>query len=74
MARRGDHQIIQRQRKKGKCSNERGITLWSNMGKLFERIMNNRLTKTVKITDAKQVATADHLFNPEYYYQTTQEK
>ena len=52
--------------KKGKCTNERGITLGSNMGKLFERIMNNRLTKTVKITDAqaggqKGKATADHL-------------
>ena len=52
--------------KKGKCSNERGITLGSNMGKLFERIMNNRRTKTVKITDAqaggqKGKATADHL-------------
>ena len=52
--------------KKGKCSNERGITLGSNMGKLFERIMNNRLTKTVNITDAqaggqKGKATADHL-------------
>ena len=52
--------------KKGKCSNERGITLGSNMGKLFERIMNNRLTKTVNISDAqaggqKGKATADHL-------------
>ena len=39
--------------KKGKFSNERGITLGNNMGKLFERIMNSRLTKTVKITDAR---------------------
>ena len=36
------------------------------MGKLFERIMNNRLTKTVNISDAqaggqKGKATADHL-------------
>ena len=36
------------------------------MGKLFERILNNRLTKTAKITDAqaggqKGRATADHL-------------
>ena len=37
-----------------------------HMGKLFEIIINNRLTKTVKITDAqaggqKGNATADHL-------------
>ena len=52
--------------KKGKCSNERGITLASNMGKLFERIINNRITKTVDITEAqaggqKGKSTADHL-------------
>ena len=28
---------------KGKCSNERGITLASNVGKPFERLVNNRL-------------------------------
>ena len=27
---------------KGKCSNERGITVTSNVGKVFERIINNR--------------------------------
>ena len=27
----------------GKCSNERGITLASNAGKLFERLLNNRI-------------------------------
>ena len=52
--------------KKGKCSNERGITLASNMGKLFERIINNRITKTVDITEAqaggqKGKSTEDHL-------------
>jgi hypothetical protein len=52
--------------KKGKCSNERGITLASNFGKLFERIMNDRIKKETKITEAqaggqKGVATADHL-------------
>ncbi len=52
--------------KKGKCSNERGITLSSNAGKLFERIINNRITKQVQITEAqaggqKGKATADHL-------------
>ena len=52
--------------KKGKCSNERGITLSSNAGKLFERIINNRITQKIKITEAqaggqKGKATADHL-------------
>ena len=35
---------------KGKCSNERGITLSSNMGKLFERIINNRIQQEIKMT------------------------
>ena len=52
--------------KKGKCSNERGITLASNIGKLFERLINNRITTEVNMTDAqaggiKGRATVDHL-------------
>ena len=35
-------QIYKGKGKRGKCSNERGITLASNFGKLFERILNNR--------------------------------
>ncbi len=51
---------------KGKCSNERGITLASNTGKVFERIINERVIKNVKITEAqaggkKGAATVDHL-------------
>ena len=51
--------------KKGKCSNERGITLASNVGKLFERLVNNRTIKKITMTDAqaggkKGTATADH--------------
>jgi hypothetical protein len=51
---------------KGNCSNERGITLASNIGKAFERVINNRnLLKTV-MTDnqaggRKGRATADHI-------------
>ena len=30
---------------KGKCSSERGITLASNVGKGFERLVNNRIKK-----------------------------
>ena len=30
---------------KGKCSNERGITLASNFGKVYERILNERVKK-----------------------------
>jgi len=39
--------------KKGKCTNERGITLSSNAGKLMERIINNRITKNINITEAQ---------------------
>ena len=51
---------------KGKCSNERGITLASNVGKVYERIINERVKKAVKITDAQAGgipgnATVDHL-------------
>ena len=51
---------------KGKCSNERGITLASNFGKLFERIINNRITPKIRMTEAqaggqKSKATVDHL-------------
>ena len=30
---------------KGKCSNERGITLASNVGKVYERILNERIKR-----------------------------
>ena len=51
---------------KGKCSNERGITLSSDFGKLYERMINERITPMVKISDAqaggkKGSATVDHL-------------
>ena len=51
---------------KGKCSNERGITLASNIGKTFERIINNRITKQIIVTDAqaggiKGRSTAEHI-------------
>jgi len=36
---------------KGKCSNERGITLSSNLGKTYERIVDERIKKSVKISD-----------------------
>ena len=38
---------------KGKCSNERGITLSSNFGKLFERIINERVLKRVNMSEAQ---------------------
>ncbi len=51
---------------KGKCSNERGITLASNVGKVYERILNERIKKIINITDSQAGgiegnATADHL-------------
>ena len=52
--------------KKGKCSNERGITLSSNVGKVFERIMNERMKGEIKITEnqaggQKGKSTTDHI-------------
>ena len=52
--------------KKGKCSNERGITVANNIGKIYERIIDNRSRQQVTITEAqaggmKGKATADHL-------------
>ena len=51
---------------KGKCSNERGITLASNVGKVFERLINNRMNPKVQMTDAqaggiKGRAAVDHI-------------
>ncbi len=51
---------------KGKCSAERGITLASNFGKLYERVINNRVLKEINLSDAqaggkKGRATTDHL-------------
>ena len=47
-------------------SNERGITLSSNMGKTFERLLNNRILKTIRITSnqaggRKGMSTTDHI-------------
>ena len=51
---------------KGKCSNERGIILASNVGKVYERIINERVKKKIHITKAQAggkagSSTADHL-------------
>ena len=51
---------------KGKCSNERGITLASNMGKVFERMVNNRVKNEIKTMEAQAggqpgKSTADHI-------------
>ena len=51
---------------KGKCSSERGITVSSNVGKLYERIINERTKETVKISEMQGggkpgANTADHL-------------
>ena len=51
---------------KGKCSSERGITLSSNVGKLYERLINNRILREITITEEqaggrKGMATTDHI-------------
>ena len=51
---------------KGKCSSERGITLASNSGKLFERLVNNRIKHEINTSEAQAggqagKSTADHI-------------
>jgi hypothetical protein len=51
---------------KGKCSNERGITLSSNFGKVYERLICERMKKEIKISDAqgggrKGSSTSDYI-------------
>ena len=51
---------------KGKCSNERGITLGSNMGKFLERIINERAKEEITISEAQAggqrgANTVDHI-------------
>ena len=64
---------------KGKCSNERGITLASNVGKVYERIINERVKQQVQITKAQAggksgCATVDHLIVLKQTIQEIQEK
>ena len=52
--------------RKGKCSSERGITLSSNIGKMFERVINERVLAKINITDEQAGgrrgrATTDHI-------------
>ena len=52
--------------KKGKCSSERGINISSNMGKYFERIINERAKERLDISDMqgggkKGANTIDHI-------------
>ncbi len=51
---------------KGKCSNERGITLSSNFGKVYERIINERTKQQINMSEyqaggSKGRATVDHI-------------
>ena len=39
--------------KKGQCSNERGITPSSNLGKLFERIINNKILGKINMSECQ---------------------
>ena len=51
---------------KGKCSNERGITLASNVGKVYERIISGRVNKQITIAKSQAggkpgFVTTDHI-------------
>jgi hypothetical protein len=66
MAKRISNTHIQRKRTKGKCSNVRGITVSSNFGKIFERIINERAKQVTDVSDAQaggkeKRSTTDHL-------------
>ncbi len=52
---------------KSKCSNERGLTLASNFGKVFERIINNRIIPNIKMTEPKQEDKKAGLLWTTYY-------
>ena len=57
---------VQRKGKKETCSNERGITLASNIGEVYKRIVNERVKQHVIITNAQACGiqgnpTVDHL-------------
>ena len=65
--------------KKGQCSNERGITLASNAGKVYERIVNERIKKHVVITGSQAGgtpgnATCDHLITLKQTIHETRKK
>ncbi len=64
---------------KGKCFNERGITLASNFGKLYERIINDRIKREINITSAQAGrmegnATVDHLITLKQAIQAIRKK
>ena len=51
---------------KGKCSNERGISLSSNYGKVYERMVNERILQKINISEEqaggrKGSSTVDHI-------------
>ena len=58
VAARRNHQNIQGT--KGKCFSERGIALASNTGKLFERIINYRIKKVMKMTETQVASTGSN--------------
>ena len=65
--------------KKGQCCNERGITPSSNQGKLFERIINNKILGKINITECqgggkKGASTTDHLKIINTYIKTMRKK
>jgi hypothetical protein len=60
------HRIYKGKGTKGKCSNERGITVSSSFGKVFKRIINKRAKLCTNVSDAQaggkeKKSTTDHL-------------
>ena len=65
MANMGNQKTTKEQALKANAQNERRITLVSNFGKLFERIINNRIIPKIRMSEAQagheSKATVDHL-------------
>ncbi len=60
------HRLYKGKGTKGMCSNERGITVSSNVGKLYERMINERVKRKVTMTLSQAggregSSTADHI-------------
>ena len=71
--------IIRIYKGKGKCCSERGITLSSNLGKLFERFINNKIIGKINITECQEggkkgTSTPDHLKIINTYIKTMRRK
>ncbi len=72
------HRLYKGKGQKRKCSNERGITVASNLGKLYERVINDRVIQRADISLAqaggrKGSSTVDHILLLQEVNNTTEQ-